>query len=70
MIIVSPTDTTAWLAPEHTVDDVLLEYSPCASVFNAFGVDSCCGPDELHGMPAIDDEFLILAAITPRPGSR
>jgi quercetin dioxygenase-like cupin family protein len=28
------------------------------------------GPNELHGMRAIDEEFLVLAAITPRPGSR
>ncbi len=27
-------------------------------------------PNELHGMRAVDEELLILAAITPRPGSR
>jgi quercetin dioxygenase-like cupin family protein len=27
-------------------------------------------PDELHGMRAVDDELLLLATITPRPGSR
>lgn len=27
-------------------------------------------PEELHGMRATDGEFLLLAAITPRPGAR
>lgn len=27
-------------------------------------------PEELHGMQATDEEFLLLAAITPRPGAR
>lgn len=27
-------------------------------------------PDELHGMRATEEEFLLLAAITPRPGAR
>ena len=27
-------------------------------------------PDELHGMRAVDDELLLLATITPRPGER
>ena len=27
-------------------------------------------PEELHGMRAVDEELLLLATITPRPGSR
>ena len=27
-------------------------------------------PDELHGMRAMDEVFVVLAAITPRPGGR
>ena len=27
-------------------------------------------PNEIHGMRAVDEELVLLAAITPRPGSR
>ena len=27
-------------------------------------------PNELHGMSAVDAEFVLLATITPRPGTR
>lgn len=27
-------------------------------------------PNELHGMRAVDEEFVLLATITPRPGAR
>ncbi len=41
-IVDSPASLVS-LSLEHTVNDVLLRFPGCASVFNAFGVDSCCG---------------------------
>jgi regulator of cell morphogenesis and NO signaling len=43
MNVVNPADAAVSLSPEHTVNDVLLRFPRCANVFNAFGVDSCCG---------------------------
>lgn len=34
---------TAHIDPSWSVNDVLMKYPATISVFNAFGVDACCG---------------------------
>ncbi len=36
-------DRTVHLDPAWTVNEVLLRFPPSTGVFNAFGVDACCG---------------------------
>ncbi|CAN5234246.1 hypothetical protein BH09GEM1_BH09GEM1_11840 [soil metagenome] len=43
--------------------------SPCERICTAGDVIAC-SPHEIHSMRATDDEFILLATITPRPGSR
>lgn len=42
---------------------------PCEQVCAAGDV-MAYAPNELHAMRALDDELLLLASITPRPGAR
>ena len=45
------TDTTTGLTIDHsaTVNEILVQYPATVSVFNALGIDACCGGDaSLH----------------------
>jgi quercetin dioxygenase-like cupin family protein len=46
------------------------EASGCTEQQCSAGEQMAYAPNELHGMRALDTELLILATITPRPGSR
>jgi regulator of cell morphogenesis and NO signaling len=41
------TDTTTGLTIDHsaTVNEILVQYPATVSVFNALGIDACCGGD-------------------------
>ena len=66
------------VAPHHNASTVILTVLAGAGVVS--GGDGECAvaegdvvayaPNELHGMRAIDQELMLLATITPRPGTR
>jgi quercetin dioxygenase-like cupin family protein len=46
------------------------EIGPVTETACAAGDAVTYAPSELHGMRAVDEELVVLATITPRPGSR
>jgi iron-sulfur cluster repair protein YtfE (RIC family) len=53
--------------PSWTVNDVIAKYPDTISVFNSFGLDLCCGADEMLSEAAkeseIDSEALMSALL-------
>lgn len=69
--------TDIGIALASTVNDVLQRHPETVTVFNAFGIDACCGGayrlDEAASRDGADAAALLaalLATITPRPGTR
>ncbi|HEU4629924.1 MAG TPA: cupin domain-containing protein [Gemmatimonadaceae bacterium] len=64
--------------PHRSTSSVLLTVLEGAGTLSGAGAERRCtagdvvayAPEELHGMRADDGELLLLATITPRPGSR
>jgi iron-sulfur cluster repair protein YtfE (RIC family) len=53
--------------PSWTINDVIAKYPDTISVFNSFGLDLCCGADEMLSAAAkesqIDIEVLMSALL-------
>ena len=47
------------ISSESTVNDVLLRYPESVSVFNAFGIDACCGGDVSLAVAAARDSVAL-----------
>lgn len=66
------------IEPHRTPAAVTIHVLDGSGVLSSEQEERVCGkgemvvysPNELHGMRATTDEFLLLACITPRPGSR
>src|SRR5688500_15596814 len=66
------------VAPHRNASTVILTVPAGAGVVSGADAESAVGqgdvvayePNELHGMRAIDQELVLLATITPRPGTR